>query len=113
MIGVTAFYASRTLPCFQVVLPLEYLERNPHFTPRKTIYPTSPMPTPLFRISPVERWRHLQSSRAIADRELPVATRAGVSHDVVDACAGVTVYRGGAYPQEYYGNVFVGDRSAT
>ena len=34
---------------------------------------------------------------------------AGVSHHVVDAGAGVTVYRGGAYPAEFYGNVFIGD----
>lgn len=103
------FLCVQNAPCFHVVLPLEYLERNPHFTPRETIFRTSPVPTPLFRISPVERWRQLQSSRAIADSELPVGTMAGVSHHVVDACAGVTIYRGGAYPPEYYGNVFIGD----
>lgn len=67
------------------------------------------MPTPLYRISPVERWRFLQSSRAVAASELPVKDVAGVSHHVVDACAGITIYRGGAYPKEYYGNVFIGD----
>jgi putative membrane-bound dehydrogenase-like protein len=103
------FLCLQNAPCFHVVLPLNYLERNPHFTPRETIFRTTPVPTPLFRISPVERWRRLQSSRAIADSELPVAKMAGVSHDVVDACAGVTIYRGGAYPPEYYGNVFIGD----
>ena len=103
------FLCLQNAPCFHVVLPLEQLERNPFFTPRETIARTSPVPTPLFRISPIERWRELQSSRAIADSELPVATMAGVSHHVVDAAAGLTVYRGGAYPKEYYGNVFVGD----
>lgn len=34
---------------------------------------------------------------------------AGVSHHVVDAGTGVTVYRGSAYPAEFYGNVFIGD----
>ena len=28
---------------------------------------------------------------------------------MIDAAAGVTVYRGGAYPPEYVGQVFVGD----
>ena len=37
------------------------------------------------------------------------ASGPGVSHHVVDAAAGVTVYRGAAYPAKYYGNVFVGD----
>ena len=27
----------------------------------------------------------------------------------MDAAAGVTVYRGGAYPKEYYGSVFTGE----
>jgi putative membrane-bound dehydrogenase-like protein len=103
------FLCVQNAPCFHVVLPLQYLERNPYFTPRETIFRTSPVPTPLFRISPVERWRQLQSSRALAESETPGTTKAGVSHDVVDACAGVTIYRGGAYPKQYYGNVFIGD----
>jgi len=103
------FLCTQNAPCFHVVLPLEYLERNPYFTPRQTIASTTPVPTPLYRISPVERWRFLQSSRAVATSELPVKDVAGVSHNVVDSAAGITVYRGGAYPPEYYGNIFVGD----
>ena len=64
-------------------------------------------PVPCFRISPLERWRMIRSSRRIAHgARSPDA--AGASHHVIDAAAGVTVYRGGAYPAEYYGNVFVG-----
>ena len=103
------FLCTQNAPCFHVVLPLHYLERNPHFTPRQTIASTTPVPTPIYRISPVEKWRFLQSSRATALSEVAVKEVAGVSHHVVDACAGITVYRGGAYPNEYYGNVFIGD----
>ena len=63
---------------------------------------------PIFRISPIERWREIRSSRRIAYGERS-AESAGASHHVVDAGAGVTVYRGSAYPAEFYGNVFVGD----
>ena len=37
------------------------------------------------------------------------ADSAGASHHVVDAGAGVTIYRGSAYPAEFYGNAFIGD----
>ena len=63
---------------------------------------------PIFRISPLERWRQIRSSRRIAHGERS-ADSAGASHHVVDAAAGVTIYRGGAYPAEFYGDAFVGD----
>ncbi|MFM8335107.1 MAG: dehydrogenase, partial [Opitutaceae bacterium] len=37
------------------------------------------------------------------------ANEGGVSNHVVDSAAGITVYRGGAYPPEFYGSHFVGD----
>ena len=61
-----------------------------------------------FRISPIERWRQIRSSRRIA-YGVRSAESAGASHHVVDAGAGTTVYRGSAYPAEFYGNIFVGD----
>src|SRR5690606_25840995 len=47
-------------------------------------------------------------SRRIAKNER-AATAAGASHHVIDAAAGVTIYRGDAYPPAFYGQVFVGD----
>ena len=54
------------------------------------------------------RWRQIRSSRRVA-HSVRTPESAGASHHVVDAGAGVTVYRGSAYPAEFYGNVFVGD----
>ena len=65
-------------------------------------------PVPILRISPLERWRQIRSSRRIAHGERS-ADSAGASHHVVDAAAGVTIYRGSAYPAEYYGDAFVCD----
>ena len=56
----------------------------------------------------MERWRQIRSSRRIAFGERS-AESAGASHHVVDAAAGATIYRGNAYPSEYYGNAFVSD----
>ncbi|MEY4939695.1 MAG: hypothetical protein RIQ93_1430, partial [Verrucomicrobiota bacterium] len=81
------FLCTQAEPALHVVLPLRYLERNPYFTPPVTIYRTTPPPTPVHRISPIERWRHIRSSRRVAENERP-ADGAGVSHHVIDAGAG-------------------------
>ncbi len=63
--------------------------------------------TPIFRISPVEKWREIRSSRRLA-AGVRSPQSAGVSHNVMDAAAGLAVYRGDAYPAEYRGQVLVG-----
>ncbi|MDR3637486.1 MAG: CehA/McbA family metallohydrolase [Isosphaeraceae bacterium] len=102
------FVCSESQPLLHVVLPQHYLVRNPYLAVPRTIENLAVPPVPIFRISPIERWRQIRSSRRIA-HNARAATAAGASHHVVDAAAGVTIYRGGAYPPEYYGNVFVGD----
>ncbi|MFN0054010.1 MAG: PVC-type heme-binding CxxCH protein, partial [Planctomycetales bacterium] len=102
------FVCSESQPLLQIVLPDHYLARNPFLPSPYGIQSLAPYPVPIFRISPIERWRQIRSSRRIAKNERAAAS-AGASHHVVDAAAGVMVYRGGAYPSEFYGQVFVGD----
>jgi putative membrane-bound dehydrogenase-like protein len=102
------FLCSESQPLHHVVLPQEYLERNPYLPVASGIQNIATGPVPIFRISPIERWRHIRSSRRIAAQSRP-STSAGASHHVIDAAAGVTVYRGGAYPPEFYGQVFIAD----
>jgi putative membrane-bound dehydrogenase-like protein len=102
------FVCSESQPLLHVALPEELLVRNPHAAFPSAIHNLAPPPVPIFRISPIERWRQIRSSRRVAANARP-ATAAGASHHVVDAAAGVTVYRGGAYPAEMYGTVFVND----
>jgi putative membrane-bound dehydrogenase-like protein len=102
------FVCSESQPLLQPVLPLEALARNPFFAATSAIQNIAGGSVPIFRISPIERWREIRSSRRIAMGERSAGS-AGASHHVVDAAAGVTIYRGSAYPAEYYGNVFVGD----
>ena len=125
------FLCDQGNPGFHVVLPLRYLDRNPHFTPRETMLRMASSSSSVFRISPVEGWRHIKSSRRVAGTErtadiVPIigqaragaqpisegprsASGGGISHHTIDANAGVTVYRGGAYPEEFHGNLFSGD----
>jgi putative membrane-bound dehydrogenase-like protein len=102
------FLCSESGPIYQAVLETRYLERNPYLPASSGVYNVGGGNVPIFRISPVERWRHIRSSRRIA-----LSTRnslgAGVSHHVIDAGAGITIYRGNAYPPSFYGNAIVGD----
>lgn len=102
------FTCDESHPLSQPVLPRRELERNPFLAVPSTVEDIAGGAVPIFRISPIERWRQIRSSRRIAHGTRS-ATQAGASHHVVDAAAGVTVYRGSAYPAEFYGNVFVGD----
>jgi putative membrane-bound dehydrogenase-like protein len=102
------YLCSESQPLHHVVLPQEYLVRNPYLPVPRALNNIAPGPVPIFRISPIERWRMIRSGRRLLHSTRP-AEGAGVSHHVVDAAAGVTVYRGGAYPPGYYGQVFLGD----
>jgi putative membrane-bound dehydrogenase-like protein len=102
------FTCDESHPLSQPVLPRRELARNPVQAVATVVEDIAGGSVPIFRISPVERWRQIRSSRRIAHgaRE---AGSAGASHHVVDAGAGVTIYRGSAYPAEFYGNAFIGD----
>jgi putative membrane-bound dehydrogenase-like protein len=101
------FLCSESRPLLTAVLPERYLSRNPYLPVPSAIHHLTSGPVPIFRISPLERWRMIRSSRRIASGSRSPDS-AGASHHVIDAAAGVTIYRGGAYPAEYYGNVFIG-----
>ncbi len=102
------FVCSQASPVEHPVLPQEYLSRNPFLPVPRAIVNIGGSDVPIFRISPIEHWRNVRSSRRIAHNERG-ANSSGASHHVVDAAAGVTIYRGHAYPEQYYGTVFTGD----
>jgi putative membrane-bound dehydrogenase-like protein len=101
------FVCSESNPLVHEVLPQEYLERNPYLAVSAGMNDLSPGVTPIFRISPVERWRQIRSTRRLAAGERGINS-AGLSQNVMDAAAGLTIYRGHAYPEKYRGDVFVG-----
>jgi putative membrane-bound dehydrogenase-like protein len=101
------FICSQAKPIYHVVLPERFLARNPFLAVRSGLKDLAPGVTPIFRTSPIEKWREIRSSRRLAAGERP-AGASGLSHNVIDAAAGLTVYRGEAYPPKYHGNVFVG-----
>lgn len=101
------FLCSESKPAYHVVLPEEYVKRNPYLAAPTALEDLAPGVTPIHRISPVEAWRAIRSSRRLQAGERK-ETSAGLSHEVIDAAAGLTIYRGDAYPEQYRGNLFVG-----
>ena len=101
------FLCSESKPAYHVVLPQRYLARNVHLAVPTAVQDLAPGVTPIFRISPIERWREIRSSRRLAVGERG-ENSAGLSHHVMDAAAGLAIYRGAAYPPEFRGNLLVG-----
>jgi putative membrane-bound dehydrogenase-like protein len=101
------FVCSESEPGYHVVLPHEYLARNPYLAVERTIQELAPSPIRIYRTSPIEPWRAIRSQRRIAAGERGLAS-AGLSHEVIDAAAGLTIYRGDAYPEEFRGDLIIG-----
>ncbi|OJW12366.1 MAG: dehydrogenase [Planctomycetales bacterium 71-10] len=97
----------------QIVLPAHDVERNPAYVPPAAILdiPSDGASGPVFRISEPEPWRIVRTRQRVADpaTKKKLAFTEQFAFGYFTSATGVTVYRGSAYPEEYRGNVFVGD----
>jgi putative membrane-bound dehydrogenase-like protein len=97
-------------PVQHVVLPLHYLARNPHLVVPSVIHDAAESGDQLrvYRISPPEAWREFRAQRwALEQANMPRSELIGAGYWT--SSSGVCVYRGGAYPEEFRGNVFIGE----
>jgi len=107
------FICSNSNHIVHVTWPLHYLERNPQLTIPSTTRPIAKegAAAVVFRTSSAEPWRLVRTARRAADPEyakrLPPTELVPIGF--FTSATGVTVYRGGAYPAEFQGNVFIGD----
>lgn len=102
------FLCSESVPTYQEVLPRRYLARNPYLPVAEALKRLVDGVTPIYRSSPIEAWRAIRTQRRMIAGERD-AGAAGASHHVLDGAAGVTIYRGDAFPPEFRGNLFIGD----
>ncbi|WP_437200936.1 PVC-type heme-binding CxxCH protein [Planctomicrobium sp. SH664] len=106
------FLCSNNVHIMHVVFEEQYLNRNPFCTvagPVRMIA-SDGAAAPVFRRSPIEPWRIVRTQRRNKDpqyQHLPDTER--VPGGFFTSAAGVTIYRGSAYPEEFRGNAFVGD----
>lgn len=97
-------------PVQHVVLPLHYVQRNPHLIVPSLIHDCAESGDQLrvFRISPPEPWRQFRAQRwSLEGANMPRSELIGAGYWT--SSSGVCVYRGGAYPEPFRGNVFVGE----
>ncbi len=97
-------------PCQHVVLPYRYLTRNPYLVVPSALNDCAEAgdQLPVYRTSPPEPWREFRAKRWVQEgSHLPKSELVGAG--VVTSSAGITVYRGDAYPPEYRDFAFVAD----
>jgi putative membrane-bound dehydrogenase-like protein len=97
-------------PCQHVVLPYRYLARNPYLVVPSALNDCAEAgdQLPVYRTSPPEPWREFRAKRWVQEGStLPKSELVGAG--VVTSSAGITVYRGDAYPKEYRDFAFVAD----
>lgn len=99
-----------------IVWPLHYLDRNPLLSDpgiRRSIAKEGAAAT-VFRTSGAEPWRVVRTARRVADPKFVASASKTeqVATGYFTSATGVTIYRGGAYPPEFYGNAFIGDVGA-
>lgn len=97
-------------PVEHVVLPSRYLARNRYLRVSSALNNAAEAgdTLPVYRASPPEAWRVVRAER-LAGEANPRTPRSETSQGYVTSTSGITIYRGTAYPREFYGNALVGE----
>ncbi len=100
------FLSQNSKPAVHVVLSSKSVDRNP-FLPVPSAKVNLWKDFTIYRASGIEEWRLARTKLRLADeRNYPAPS---VAHDVFSGCAGLQIYRGAVYREEFRGNLFVGD----
>ncbi|HEX4130940.1 MAG TPA: PVC-type heme-binding CxxCH protein [Pirellulales bacterium] len=97
-------------PVQHVVLPARYLARNPYLPVVSALHDVAIAgdTVEVYRTSPPEPWRVMHASRLVGEGDLRIP-RSEKHQGYVTSAAGVTVYRGSAYPEAFRHQVFIGE----
>lgn len=106
------FVCGNSEPTHMIMYDGRYVARNPYLRAPAAAINIAPggKYTKLFRISENEPWRVLRT-RLRKEGLVPGSDEGGEPSGFFTGATGVTVYRGDAWPQEYRGNIFVGEVS--
>jgi len=88
-----------------------YIARNPYYAapnPRTSIAADGPA-ADVYRISPVEPWRVVRTRLRVKGLVPGPVEGGGTAAGYFTSATGITVYKGDAWPKQYWGNVFIGD----
>ncbi|MFN0199466.1 MAG: PVC-type heme-binding CxxCH protein, partial [Planctomycetaceae bacterium] len=106
------FRSSNSNHIMQVIYDQKYLSRNPYWAAPGTLKTIAAegAAAPVYRRSGAEPWRIVRTRRRVADpafKGLPETERHATGF--FTSATSVTIYRGGAYPEQFYANAFIGD----
>lgn len=98
-------------PLMHIVLPTKYLQRNRYLPVTSAINDVADAGDAIavFRASPPEPWRIINARRLSNDPDSRSPSSEKHATGFVTSAAGITFYRGAAYPSEYYNNAFIGE----
>ncbi|HKB35662.1 MAG TPA: PVC-type heme-binding CxxCH protein, partial [Gemmataceae bacterium] len=106
------FVCENSNPIHMLLYDGRYVARNPYVQAPAAAVNIAPAGkyTKLFRISANEPWRVLRT-RLRTEGKVPGSDEGGQPSGFFTGATGVTVYRGNSWPEEYRGNVLVGEVS--
>lgn len=98
-------------PVQHVLLPSRYLARNPYLPVVSAVHDAAEAgdTLPVYRISPVEAWRAVRAARMVAEANRATPRSESNAAGYFTSSSGLTIYRGTAYPAEFYGNAVLGE----
>lgn len=96
-------------PAQHILLPLNYLARNPALAAGSAIHDMAVAgdQLPVYAVSPPESWRVIRAKRWAGERDIVMPRSELVGAGVVTSAGGITSYRGAAYPESYRDTLFV------
>ena len=104
------YVCSNSVPAQMLMFDDRYLARNPNLKSLDAAVNIAPDGkfTHLFRISKAEPWRELRTMLR-RTKQFAGSDEGGKPFGFFTGATGITVYRGDAWPEQYHGNLFVGD----
>lgn len=104
------FVCSNSVPAQTLMYDDRYAARNPYLEAPAAAVDIAPdgKYTKLFKVSPGEPWRILRT-RLRKEGKFRGSDEGGTPFGFFTGATGITIYRGDAWPQQYRGNLLVGD----
>lgn len=104
------FVCSNSVPAQMLMYDDRYVARNPHLQAPAAAVDIAPEGkfTKLYRISPAEPWRELRTHLRKTGK-FRGSDEGGKPFGFFTGATGITIYRGDAWPDDYRGNLIVGD----
>ncbi len=99
-------------PIQHIVMGNHYVKRNRFLNLSTTLHDVAESgdAVPVYRISPPEPWRVINAKRLASNFSSLRSPRSEMhATGFVTSASGITLYRGKAYPDKYYNNVFIGE----